>query len=201
MLFEFSARFGIAIIESGLSQSEFARQLGVSPGFISDVVHGKKKPGTEFLHAVQTTFGISIDWLLTGKGAMNGRSEIDLEIYRLIKLQVTLSRLAVIDDNPTAKLVLRLIDERRLTKDSIPEEVRAFLDNITPISPEERLALELYNGHLRTKDPADRQRGVLASAMTYFETNKPFDKVAALAEGSSRAKSSKPIDPRFRKLQ
>ena len=76
----FAARFGQAIGHTGLNQSEFARRLGVSPGFVSDVVRGQKKPGAEFLHTVRVTFGISIDWLLTGEGTLTGGSGIDLAV-------------------------------------------------------------------------------------------------------------------------
>ena len=79
----FATRVGQAIAHTGLNQSEFARQLGVSAGFVSDVVRGQKKPGAEFLHAIRTTFGISVDWLLTGEGTVTGGSGIDLDLLHV----------------------------------------------------------------------------------------------------------------------
>lgn len=49
----FDARLTQAITHTGLNQSEFARQLGVSAGFVSDCVRGQKKPGAPFLYAVR----------------------------------------------------------------------------------------------------------------------------------------------------
>jgi transcriptional regulator with XRE-family HTH domain len=48
------SRLAQVIQQSGLNQSEFSRELGVSPGFVSDVVRGQKKPGAEFLHSLKT---------------------------------------------------------------------------------------------------------------------------------------------------
>ncbi|WP_198363196.1 helix-turn-helix domain-containing protein [Thauera sinica] len=66
------ARLSLAILHLAISQSEFARQVGASPGFISDVVRGVKRPGAEFLFGIKQTFGISTDWLLSGDGTMLG---------------------------------------------------------------------------------------------------------------------------------
>ncbi|WP_296753867.1 helix-turn-helix transcriptional regulator [Thiobacillus sp.] len=49
----------MAILHLSISQSEFGRRLGSSPGFVSDVVRGLKKPGAEFLLCVKQIFGIS----------------------------------------------------------------------------------------------------------------------------------------------
>ena len=72
-----ASRLAQAIAQTGLNQSEFSRQLGVSAGFVSDVVRGQKKTGAEFLYAVKMTFGFSVDWLLTGEGTLNGGIGID----------------------------------------------------------------------------------------------------------------------------
>mgnify|MGYP002382008576 CR=1 FL=1 len=53
----------------GLNQSEFALRIGVSPGFVSDILRGNKRPGCEFLASLRQSLGVSIDWLLTGKGS------------------------------------------------------------------------------------------------------------------------------------
>lgn len=65
-----------------ITQSECARRLKSSPGFISDVVRGKKNPGADFLFGLREAFGVSIDWLLSGDGVMFGGHGIDLELLR-----------------------------------------------------------------------------------------------------------------------
>lgn len=181
----FANRIGQAIANTGLNQSEFARQLGVSAGFVSDVVRGQKKPGTEFLYAIRTTFGISVDWLLTGEGTITGSSGIDLDLLRTIRLQIAVARSAVIDGNTTAKALLLLVRDGGL-QDAVEEpDIKAFLDEIAPTDSDAELALELYNGQLWTQDPGAQRRNLLAAAMAHFEARKPIDKVAALTRGSS----------------
>ncbi|MBU3698250.1 helix-turn-helix domain-containing protein [Dechloromonas sp.] len=180
----FANRVGQAIAHTGLNQSEFARQLGVSAGFVSDVVRGQKKPGAEFLHAIRTTFGISVDWLLTGEGTVTGGSGIDLDLLRTIRLQIAVARSAVINGNTTAKALLLLIRDGRLQEAAAEPDIKAFLDEIAPTDSDAELSLELYNGQLWTQDPGAQRRNLLAAATAHFEARKPIDKVAALTRGS-----------------
>ncbi|WP_420266023.1 helix-turn-helix domain-containing protein [Candidatus Magnetominusculus dajiuhuensis] len=53
-----------------LSQKEFASELGVSQGFLSELESGKYKPTKIILLAIAYLYPINIDWLLTGKGGM-----------------------------------------------------------------------------------------------------------------------------------
>lgn len=179
-----SLRFAQAISHTGLNQSEFSRTLGVSAGFVSDVVRGQKKPGAEFLYAVRTTFGISVDWLLTGEGNLTGNSGIDLDLLRTVRLQIAVARSAIIDANPTAKALLLLIRDGRLQEAAAEPDIRAFLDLVAPTDPDAELAIELYNGQLWTTDAGAQRRNLLAAAIAHFEARKPIDKVAALARSS-----------------
>ena len=179
-----AARLAQAIANSGLSQTDFARQLGVSPEFISDVVRGNKKPGAEFLHAVRTSFGISIDWLLTGEGTISGGGTIDLGLLRTIRLQIAVARSAVVDANTTAKALLLLIRDGRLREAANEPAIGRFLEEIAAPDADSELALELYNGQLWTQDPVAQQRNLLAAAVAHFEARKPIDKLAALSRAS-----------------
>jgi transcriptional regulator with XRE-family HTH domain len=49
------------------NQEEFARQLGISQSQLSKYERGLAPPSTEFAVRMKERFGISIDWLLTGK--------------------------------------------------------------------------------------------------------------------------------------
>lgn len=178
------ARLSLAILHLAISQSEFARQVGASPGFISDVVRGVKKPGAEFLFGIKQTFGISTDWLLSGHGTMLGGAGINLDLLRAIRLQVAVARAAVVDDNPTAKALLLLIRDGRLEEATADPTLGAFLDQLCGSGDDFELVTELYNGHLWTTDPAAQQRNLLAAAVAHFEARKPIDKIASLAKAS-----------------
>lgn len=177
----FADRLIQAIAHSGLNQSEFARKAGVSPGFVSELVRGNKKPGAEFLYSVRVVYGISVDWLLTGEGTMAGAGAINLDLMRSIRLYVALARAAVLDENTTAQLLTKLIRDGRINEVLKEAEMASFVDSITPLVEDADLTVELYNGHLETQDPIEQQRNVLAAAMAHFESRKPFDKMAALS--------------------
>lgn len=181
------ARLALAILHLGISQSEFARRLGSSPGFVSDVVRGVKKPGAEFLFGVKQSFGISTDWLLTGVGTMHGGGGINLDLLRTIRLQVAVAKAAIVQGDATAKALLLLIRDGRLADVGNEPELRAYLDRLCPEDRDRDLADELYNGHLWADDPATQQRNLLAAAVAHFEARKPLDKFAAL----SRAQESR----------
>lgn len=179
-----ATRLALVISQTGLSQSEFARRLGASAGFVSDAARGVKKPGADFLHALRTVFGVSIDWLLTGEGTMHGGSGIDLELLRAIRLQIAVARTAVIDADPTATALLLLIREGKLQEAASDPALGAFLDRIAPEDTDFDLATELYNGHLWTDDSDAQRRNLLAAAIAHFEARKPIDKIASLARAS-----------------
>lgn len=180
----FAARLSQVIAKVGLNQSEFARRIGVSAGFVSDAVRGVKKPGAEFLYAVRTNFGASVDWLLTGEGTAYGGGGIDLDLLRTIRLQIAVAKSAVIDGDPTARALLLLIRDGRLQEATAEPGLRAFLDHIAPNDSDIDLATELYNGHLWTDDPSAQGRNLLAAAVAHFEARKPLDNVAALVRSS-----------------
>lgn len=180
----FGPRLGQVIAYLQLSQSEFARRVGVSPGFVSEMARGNKRPGAEFLLAVRKVFGVSTDWLLTGEGTMLGGSGIDLALLRTIRLQVAIARAAVAEGDTTARALLLLIRDGRLDEVSADPELGTFLDRLCPEDGDFDLATELYNGHLGTDDPATRQRNLLTAAVAHFESRKPLDKLATLAKAA-----------------
>lgn len=69
----------IAIIETGKRirhvrgqdpQKEFAKRLGYSPSYLSEVESGKTKPSLELLVRISQITNYSLHWLLTGEGPM-----------------------------------------------------------------------------------------------------------------------------------
>lgn len=184
----FAERLSQAIAHTKLNQSEFARKIEVSPGFVSEMVRGNKKPGAEFLRAVRLEFGISIDWLLIGEGTMMGARNIDLDLLRSIRLYVALARSAVIDENPMAKLLSSVLRNAKLAELTKETEFENLLNDLSvTVTDDERLALELYNGHLWTRDPVEQQSNLLSAALAYFESRKPFNKMAAISRGLGAA--------------
>lgn len=53
--------------EQKLSQQDFAERLGISQSFLSDMERDVKVPGGDTLLSLKRSFGISLDWLLTGE--------------------------------------------------------------------------------------------------------------------------------------
>lgn len=55
----------------GLSPSEFADAIGVQRSNITHVLHGRNKPGFQFISKMLETFSeINAKWLITGEGQM-----------------------------------------------------------------------------------------------------------------------------------
>ena len=74
----------------GLSQLNFARQLGVSQSFLSQVEAGKRKPSFELLFSLHTRFKVELPWVLTGTGEMfsqRGREPAFAELFPGVPLE------------------------------------------------------------------------------------------------------------------
>ncbi|MDE6868214.1 MAG: helix-turn-helix domain-containing protein [Clostridia bacterium] len=50
--------------ENNLSQSDFARRIGVKQGQVSEWLKGKAKPGYDTLRAMAKAFSVSADYFL-----------------------------------------------------------------------------------------------------------------------------------------
>ena len=58
--------------ESGLSNSEFALKIGVSPASLSHIFSGRNRPSLEVIIRINRAYpDISLPWLLYGEGQMN----------------------------------------------------------------------------------------------------------------------------------
>ncbi|MGC8500370.1 MAG: helix-turn-helix domain-containing protein [Leptospirillia bacterium] len=69
-----SAGQRVRALRGALSQSEFARQLGIAQVDVSRIELGVRSPSIETLLALAALSGQSVDYILTGQGA--GASEI-----------------------------------------------------------------------------------------------------------------------------
>lgn len=165
----------------GLSQVEFARRLKVSQGFVSDVLRGIKKPGAEFLYALKIEFGVSIDWLLTGEGTIKGEKQIDIALLRMIQLQISIARRAILKKDISAKSIMLLIQNNKLNDATADPEIKEFLDGIEHDAADLGLAIELYNGHLLT-DETLRLRNIMSAAAAHFESREAIDPLNLLTQ-------------------
>jgi transcriptional regulator with XRE-family HTH domain len=50
-----------------LTQTDFARRIGVSQSYLSAIELGRNEAGAEVLLSISREFGRSIEWLLTGE--------------------------------------------------------------------------------------------------------------------------------------
>jgi transcriptional regulator with XRE-family HTH domain len=69
-------RLNAARREAGVGLRALARQIGVSPGLISQVENGKIAPSVSTLYAIATTLGLSFDYLFRGADPLSERSAV-----------------------------------------------------------------------------------------------------------------------------
>lgn len=171
-------RLTLVLTYVGLSQAELARTIGMSPGFVSDVLRGVKRPGAEFLHALRRSLGVSIDWLLTGEGSMMGGAAVRHDILRAIRLQIAVAKAAVLELNPIARALMILIREGQLATAWEDPAFKQLLDGLAQDDADLDLMIELYNGHIWATDPISQRRNLMAAAAAHFEARKPIDRLA-----------------------
>ncbi|NSL53544.1 helix-turn-helix domain-containing protein [Uliginosibacterium aquaticum] len=181
----FCARFGQLLAALNISQNEFARQLGSTSAFISNLARGKSRPGLDFLAKISTTFGVSLDWLVLGKGTLRGDPFIDPEWLHTAALRVELAMLMAAG-NPEAKaLVSELLGERPPALTVTPAR-QALLDMLAAATSRDPLVTSLYNRYLSQRDPVERARAALRAAMQQLQANSS-DPLAALINQSKQA--------------
>jgi len=55
---------------SGLKQNSFARSIGISQSYLSELLNNAKMPSQTILIAISLRYAINLNWLLTGEGEM-----------------------------------------------------------------------------------------------------------------------------------
>lgn len=73
-----------------LTQHAFSDRIGISPNYLSELETGKAKPSKPVLLALEYRYGVSYDWLLTGKGPesvelTNKLNNEELEILGILR--------------------------------------------------------------------------------------------------------------------
>jgi transcriptional regulator with XRE-family HTH domain len=64
--------------ELGLSQDALAQRAGISKSFLSDLETGKRSVGAETLLDLGRAMGVSLDFLMTGKGSEDRRADKEI---------------------------------------------------------------------------------------------------------------------------
>jgi transcriptional regulator with XRE-family HTH domain len=69
-----------------LSQKAISEALGVKQSYYSEVENGKRKVTARIINSLIVKYGISVDWLMTGKGVLNiTKSYIELTGFDDVK--------------------------------------------------------------------------------------------------------------------
>ena len=68
------ARIAALRRKRGLSQTQLAQAVGVSPSAIGMYEQGRREPSAEILVALSRIFGVTVDYLLTGQPAGNAQT-------------------------------------------------------------------------------------------------------------------------------
>ena len=109
----FADRFKLLREESGLTQEELARRLGVSKGTIGNYESGARTPRKlDDLNSLADYFNVEIDYLL---GRSSTRPEFNLEEQWIISCY----RNADEDTKVGIKSILRRFDEKELAVSSV----------------------------------------------------------------------------------
>lgn len=98
-----------------LSQAELARALGVSPSAVGMYEQGRREPSAACLVALAQVFGISTDYLLTGKPAQPRDSQILTEMVEEL-VDLTQLRLESRREKPFTRQELALLFAAMLTE-------------------------------------------------------------------------------------
>ena len=53
-----------------MSQSEFAKAIFISNGYIAELESANRKVNNRIIHLISLTFGVNENWLKTGEGSM-----------------------------------------------------------------------------------------------------------------------------------
>lgn len=61
-------RISLILEHIGLSQKEFAKEVGVTPGYVTELLKGRSGLSQAILIKIREKYGINLDWLLMGEG-------------------------------------------------------------------------------------------------------------------------------------
>ena len=99
----------------GMSQSQLAQELGVSPSAIGMYEQGRREPSTSMVVALSEIFQVSTDYLLTGKPTQPGDRLVLTDMVEEL-VDLTQLRLESRRDKPFTRQELALLLAAMLTE-------------------------------------------------------------------------------------
>lgn len=159
------ARIAEVVATERLTQAQFAERLNVSGSFVSEVLRGKKLPGTELLLALRQEFRVSIDWVLTGEGSMSGAEPLDLDMLQTVLALVRLATAAEVERTPEARALAAALSGRGEVSEAQRKQWARLIGSVATSNADAMLAAVIYNSQIWTTDPRERVRNALASAI------------------------------------
>jgi transcriptional regulator with XRE-family HTH domain len=189
----FCLRFGQLLDALNISQNEFARQLGSTSAFVSNMARGKSKPGLDFLQKIAETFDVSLDWLVLGKGTRRGEPFLDPDGHHAVLLRVTLAQLVAAGDPEARSLANELLSSSNVDNSSSPAR-QALLDELTERTRHGPLLAMLYNQFLSVPDAEQRGKDVLRMALQQLQPSSkdPLASMLQAAKPQATAPASAP---------
>lgn len=190
----FCERFGEMLSKLNLSQNEFARQLGSTSAFVSNIARGKSKPGLEFLQRIAETFEVSLDWLVLGKGTQAGHQGLNAEWHYAVMLRVSLAQLMVEGNTEADALAKELLGQVTTSKKKPSGTRESLLRELAARTSNANLMATIYNQMLGERDQSRRNAEALTAAINHLQRHNA-DPLAAMlnekeAAGQTPAQSS-----------
>lgn len=162
---DFFHRFNSLFQILGISQNEFSRRIGSTSAFISNIARAKTKPGLDVLQKIATTFDISLDWLLLGKGSVYGNiSSIDIEWFHTVRLRFELAKLFKTGNHEAEKLIDELINYT-LNQHNNSETRRQLIEQLTRLTIDDQSIVSLYNQFVNGSDEQQKSKDVLIESI------------------------------------
>ena len=146
-------RVRILLAEMDMNQGELARRLGLSPGYVSEIARGVKRPGADFF------MGVHRELFDEGNRA---------DLLHAIWVVVATARSAIIERDTLAAEILQVMGDGRFEQVAQEPRFAAFIESLQLEHRDLGLTAALYNGHLTGADTQRRRRQLVSAAATHF---------------------------------
>jgi transcriptional regulator with XRE-family HTH domain len=169
---DFGERLLWLIKSNQLNQSSFANKLSVAPNFVSDLVRGIRKPGTEILIRIKNNFNVSIDWLLFGEENHKEEKIINIDLFKAIALRVDIVKAALSGNSQaisTLNAMCPSIKDKLITELSL-----SYTLDANQIAKDIDVINKLYVTFLNTQINDDLYKKIIESAVDNILEN-PID--------------------------
>lgn len=151
-------------------QADLVRRTGVSSGYISEVLRGHKRASTTLLVALRRELGVSIDWLLTGEGAMFGGVQIRHDLLRTIQLELAVAAAALVHGDAEAAELMRSVEAGLSDFQAAASRFPQLMSRVMPDYDVDDAAIQIYNSQIHTTDPANQQRNIAVAALGFWRS-------------------------------